>query len=150
MSQDLSRRAVLAGTAAAIPASALSVSLAQEPDPVFAAIEAHKRADAAFIARAMFEDELAERGIKPPKTEADYRSAEMVEVVEASIATRVALAKTIPTTPAGLLAVLHFVREQSKDFFFFEDGAPTAEDECLAFIASIEASVKAMIGQVLS
>jgi hypothetical protein len=119
--------------AIAIPAVAQYV-LAH--DPVFAAIEAYRTADAAFIARAMFEDDLAERGIELDPAADDYRTPEMVRVVKAAVAARTALAETAPTTLADLTAVFRFVREQSKDEFLFD-----GDEESTCFVATIERAV---------
>jgi hypothetical protein len=59
----------------------------------------------------------------------------MVALVNSSIATRQALAETVPTTMAGLAAVLKCVAEESKDEFLFED------EEVLSFLSSIERAV---------
>ncbi len=147
----LNRRTILAGAAALAPASAVAVpvlSSTVEPDPIYAAIEAYRQADAAFIARAMFEDELAEKGIRLAKADGEYRTAEMVAAVNASIDARVALAKTVPTTPAGLIAFAQFVREQSVDDFLFTDGL--GDSECRAFATSIERAARAMAGAGLN
>jgi hypothetical protein len=145
MSKNMNRRAMLAG-AAAVPAIAIapSVALAGEPDPVFAAIGNYQRADAAFIARAMLEDELAEAGIRLANASGEHQTAEMVVVVNASKAARAALARTVPTTPAGLIAVTQFVREQSCDIYLFDD--EIGDNECRAFVASIETAVRVMAG----
>jgi hypothetical protein len=57
----------------------------------------------------------------------------MAALVDANIAARLALAETTPTTMAGLLAVLQFVREQSQDDFLFD-----GDEESTCFVASIE------------
>jgi hypothetical protein len=87
------------------------------------------------MARVYFEDD-AENGIKHLAT----RTPEMVRLVEASIAARVALAETAPTTKAGLVSVLRFVREQSdpRGQFFLTAGrkaralSPRSSRPCLA------------------
>jgi hypothetical protein len=70
--------------------------------------------------RCRYEDDLAEKGIKLARGDDDYRTPEMAALVDANIAARLALAETTPTTMAGLLAVLQFVREQSQDDFLFD------------------------------
>jgi len=56
-----------------------------------------------------YEDDLAESGHKlSPAPGEEYRTPEMVALVTAGIAARVALANTAPTTLAGLVAVLDF------------------------------------------
>jgi hypothetical protein len=142
MSQDVktTRRAVLTGAAAAavaLPAVAVPVL---EPDPIFAAIEAYKRNDAACFARAQYEDEFEERGIKLPRADDDHRTPEMAALVDANIAARMAIAETPPTTPAGLMAFTAFLREQSKldGVFFFED------NEVETFLASLDTAVRSM------
>jgi hypothetical protein len=52
-----------------------------------------------------------------------------------------AVAQTVPTTMAGLLAVLRYVREQSNDELpFFDDG-----EETICFIASLEQAVSGLL-----
>lgn len=145
MSTSLNRRTLVAGAAAlpaiAIPAAA-QCALAG-PDPVFAAIETCRKAEAAFLARCDFEDELKEKGVELATAFDDHRTPEMVCLAEASIAARAALAETAPTTLAGLAAVLGFIREQSQSLgeCFFEDG------ETWAFVTTIERAVLGLMGQ---
>jgi hypothetical protein len=70
-----------------------------------------------------------------------FRTPEMVPVVGTLLAARALLARTVPTSLAGLVAVAQFVREQSvelEEFLF--DG----DDEILAFIISIERAARTM------
>jgi hypothetical protein len=123
----MNRRAILAGAiAATVPVPVLASA-----DPIYAAIEADREAFAAFIARCEFEDDLAEKGIKLKPGANDYRTPEMIAVVNASIATRVSLANTAPTTTAGLAAYLDYVLAMSPDEFHFED------DEAIDFVRSL-------------
>jgi hypothetical protein len=107
------------------------MSTMNTPDPVFAAIAASKTTHAAFMARCYFEDD-PENGIKQLAT----HTPEMVRLVDAAIAARVEVAETIPTTKAGLVSVLRFVREQSEHEFFF-DGV----EESTRFVTSLEQAV---------
>jgi hypothetical protein len=133
----INRRALVAGAASAagaIPALAQSVAAVGD-DPVFAVIEAYQRADDAFYAQVKFEDDSAEKEIKHNIDDVIGRTPEMVRAVEAMISARTALAETVPTTLAGVAAVLRFVREQSErlEDFFFDDS-----EECTCFVASLE------------
>jgi hypothetical protein len=139
MSTRMNRRAILAGAATATIALPAIGAPVIGPDPIFAAIEAYKVADAAWFARYRYEDDLAGKGIKLTPAPDDSRTPEMVALVNASIAARIALAETAPTSMAGLLAVLRFVREQSEDDFLFDGG-----EESARFDASLEQAVLAM------
>jgi hypothetical protein len=139
MSTTIDRRAVLAGAAsAAVTAPAIATPT---PDPIFAAIETYKLKDAAWLARARYEDELAEKGIKLAAGRDDYRTPEMVE---AGIAARIALAETVPTTPAGLAALTGFLREQTTalgESFFDRD------EEHEAFFKSLDIAVCSILAR---
>jgi len=137
MSKAMNRRAVLAGAATAAVALPSIAAPMLGVDPIFAAIEAYRATDAAWFARYRYEDDLAGKGIKLTPAPDDSRTPEMVALVNASIAARIALAETAPTTLAGLLAVLRFVREQSQDDFLFDE-------ESTCFVASLEQAVLAM------
>jgi hypothetical protein len=132
MSNSMNRRAILAG-AATLPAISIP-AFGAEPDPAFAAIEAYKTAFDAFIARARYEDDLGrdKLGLAP----GDYgNTPEMQALVDSANATQQALAETVPTTLAGLAAVLKCVAEASVDDFLFED------EEAVTFVRSIERAV---------
>jgi hypothetical protein len=124
---SLSRRHLVT-TAAALPALAVPAAagtFAHEPDPIFAAIEKYRALDAAFIARCYYEDDLAASGHKLPPAPGEYsRTPEMVALVNASIAARAELAKTAPTTFAGMDAYLDYVLLESDkmDDLLFESG----------------------------
>jgi hypothetical protein len=75
----------------------------------------------------------------------DYRTPEMVAAVKEAIAARIALARTVPTTPAGLAALTTFIREKSvecSEFYFAADDP----DEQLLFVASLDAAARGMAG----
>jgi len=132
----INRRAVLAGAAsAAVTAPAIA---APTPDPIFAAIEAYKLQDAAFLALCHYEDELEEKGIKLASGPDDDRTPEMAALVEAGIAARIALAETVPTTPAGLAALTGFLREQTTALGipFFDQN-----EEHVAFFETLDTAV---------
>jgi hypothetical protein len=117
------RRAILAGAAmlpalAIIPATALPAI--GGTDPIFAAIERCRVVEAAGL-------------IEPAPPEAkDIRPA------------REALARTSPTTPAGLVALTGFLREQTATFgeFYFD----TTSDEPATFASSLDDAVRGMAG----
>lgn len=128
MSARMNRRTVLAGAAAA----AVPVPVLAAADPIYAAIEAHRRADTAFLARCMLEDDLVERGVRLDPATDDFRTPEMIAVVNASIAARASLANTTPTTTAGLAAYLDYVLTMSSDEFLFD-----GDDETIDFLRSL-------------
>jgi hypothetical protein len=108
-------------------------------DPIFAAIEADRATDATLLARALFEDGLPEEDPRLAPAPDDHRTPELVRLVDASITARQELASLVPTTLAGLLAVLRFVRERSQDDFLFD-----GDEESARFVASLEQAVLAM------
>jgi hypothetical protein len=89
-------------------------------DPIFAAIEKYRAADKA-----------------PPETTA---------AVNALIAARAELAKTAPTTLAGILAYLDYVLSESDkidDFLFVTGGMdPNKDDEARNFLRSLSRAVR--------
>jgi hypothetical protein len=134
---NLSRR-TLVTSAAALPALAVPALAMPGPsnvDPIFAAIGKHRALDVAFIARCHYEDDLAESGHKPNPAPGERRTPEMVAVVNAGIAARVALANTAPTTLAGLVAFLDFAVSEiaNRDGELPFDG----EEEMNPFIRSL-------------
>ena len=139
-------RAVLTGAAAAALSPAAVVAAGIEPapvDPIYAAIARWQEAQDAFLARCYIEEDLEASGVKLQPAPGDFRTPEIAAAVAASIAAREALARTVPGTAAGLLAVLQFVREWSADGdeFFFRDNDDV---EITAFLNSIETAVRGM------
>jgi hypothetical protein len=139
MSAITRRNALTAGAAALATGTAANVAAITiakaAPDPIYAAIEAYRKTDAAFIARCIFEDDLAEKGIKFERDDNDGRTPEMIAIVNASIAARASLANTAPTTPAGLVAYLDYVLAESLDDFLFD-----GDDETIDFVRSLARS----------
>ena len=141
----LTRRALVASTAAMPAAAALGLpavaQTAAEPDPIFAAMEKYLAGHQAFMARCNYEDDREEAGEKLLNAPGDHRTAEMVAVVDASIAAREELADTSPTTLAGLLTYLTFVHKQSteEETSLFEEGGET-----LSFIGSLARSASSL------
>jgi hypothetical protein len=119
------------------PAPSPSIAVTVEPDPIFAAIEANRKADVDFIRLCDLEGELEEKGIELVSAPDDHRTPEMAATVDASIKSRELLAKTAPTTLAGLVAYIDYVRDWSRTEFLF-DGAP---GESKDFLESLQRSV---------
>jgi hypothetical protein len=144
---NLSRRLLVTGTAA-LPALAVpAMTIAAEPDPVFAAIQKYRARDDAFMTRCRHEGELRKAGVKLVSAEGEYgRTAEMIAVVNALIEERWELANAAPTTLPGLVAYLDYLlaegeRLSSKNFppeSLFED------DETVAFIRSLRRTADAL------
>jgi hypothetical protein len=124
-----SRRAVLAGmaSAAALPIAAAVPTIAEATtDPIFAAIDAFRRADAEYMAHEGPEDipdELGDRQWDAYK----------------------AVLRTRPTTPAGLVALTSFARERS-EWLIANSSVRSDEDERAVF-AAIDDAAKALIGR---
>jgi hypothetical protein len=142
----INRRSLVA-SAAALPALAMPAAadqLAHEPDPIFAAIEKYRVADATFIAHCYYEDNLAGSGHKLSPAPNDFRTPEMVAAVEASRAARAELAKTAPTTLAGMVAYLDYVASASDklDELLFEHDDGEGNDEARDFVRSLARSAK--------
>lgn len=116
-------------------AAALVPNEPANTDPIFAAIERAKTADAASL--ALYEREPVD-GDTP-----EYKAKEEENVGECWAA-RAALARTVATTPAGLVALTSFIHAQSVDLreFYFDDNDPLED-----FAASLDASVRGVIGQ---
>ncbi|SRR5258708_1853209 len=104
MTEKLSRRAALTGLAALAPATAVATmpaaALGAEPDPVFAAINAHKAAmaeiDAVNVAEVDVEDEEQHEEHEERLYDAIYDEA----------ATLLVVLNTMPSTPLGLAHAL--------------------------------------------
>jgi hypothetical protein len=115
MTTNTTRRAILAGAAAA-PAAILSTTLpvdARATDPIFAAMELYRRADAEHGARCEEDDDSEER----------YAAA--TEACHAAWDAMRALANTSPTTLAGLAAYLEFViaeTDELGELIFYDRG----------------------------
>jgi hypothetical protein len=101
------------------------------PDPIFAAIRYYEERFAAFIAHCDTEERTG-------RTEAFEQ--EMHALVSLSRGARGALARTIPTTPAGLLAGLEFVQSTEDDL----QASLFEENEVSEFIRSTARALKAM------
>jgi hypothetical protein len=118
-STNLSRRATLAG-AASVPALALPVSVALaapetapaaiEPDPIFAAIEAHRDAFVCDMRAARIFSRL-ESGT--PEYTPEYKAADSHAKDAYGLLSDAedGLANTEPTTMAGVLALLAYVED---------------------------------------
>lgn len=107
---DTTRRAFVAGLAAAAPVAAMAslpAVAAAEPDPIFAAIAAHERASAAYSEALLKRDDAEENKISDPEIiEANFEAVELA--AEADTEAAIALVSTIPTTIAGALALLKY------------------------------------------
>ena len=104
-------------------------------DPIFAAIERFRLSDAAWLARATWEDDCAERGEKLAPAPGDDRTPELVRLIDENHSARMALAETVPTTLAGLFAMLCYLYEwnvDDKTMFLFDD-----DEEIAAFTKSM-------------
>jgi hypothetical protein len=112
---NLSRRALVT-SAAALPALALpAIAARAEPDPIFAAIEAYRKAFAEHGA-AIHEVGLHQdsHGFKPcPELEELERREGIACDFSASVTRD--LASTVPTTLAGAIAMLRFAEEFDGD-----------------------------------
>ena len=134
-SRSITRRALVAGSAAAVAAfvpagaeaAAEGKALAYDPkddaDPIYRAIDAHARAYAAYDAQQKAEpdDEVT---LEP--------------LVEAEWAAAAALAATVPTTLAGTAAALAYVHAlHARDRYMLLD-----DWHCYVFIASAATALR--------
>jgi hypothetical protein len=120
-----SRRAVLAGiaSAAVIPTAALSAAAAAA-DPIFAAIDAFRRADAAADAVSY--------GVDIPEDVGDR----LWDAISCVMRTR-------PTTPAGLAALTTWARERAD---WLRDNGTEGGDAFCAVSATIDDATRGMSG----
>jgi hypothetical protein len=105
-----------------------TVAAPAEPDPIFAAIENNRKVDAEFIRLCDAEDALEESGIELLPGPDGHRTAEMAAVCDTSIKSRKSLARTAPTTLAGLAAYIDYPRHWSADDEFLFDGNEESAD----------------------
>jgi hypothetical protein len=113
----LSRRAILAG-AASVPALALpAAAIASEPDPILAAIEAHRRAWVDFDPCSEL-DQMASNGNEGAAQELDR----LEKGLDAAV---VNLLNIAPTTIGGVAALLAYAAE----FVMNDDGISWPDGE---------------------
>lgn len=98
---------------------------AGDPDPIFAAIDAHRQADAACIA--------VPRGVDIPDELGDRRSGAYHTVM-----------RTRPTTPAGLAALTGWAREEARHLR--KDGSMLYANDLCALTATIDDAARGMSG----
>jgi len=146
-SRSITRRALVAGSATAIPIAALASApvLACEAvcDPILGVIDGHRRAYADVVAllaaqeaadRALREADAAVRSVREARL-ADLCAAEgPLGLAEMRAAAR--LAGAVPETLAGAAAVLRYVRER-----FADDYAMYEEDGYRALLLSTERAI---------
>jgi len=119
----LPRRAVLAGIASAAVIPTATWAATPVADPIFAAIEAYRQADAACVAvDGEIPDEVLDR----------WSAA--ISVVQ----------RTRPTTPAGLAALTSFARERSE--WFIANGSVRSDEEEREIFAAIDDATRGMSG----
>jgi hypothetical protein len=137
MSQTHSRRAVLAGIAAAPALAAPALALSGTgPDPIFALIEQYR------VAYAHRDQAIASGD-----------DGEIEVASDASKALEIALARTRPTTLAGILAIMRYERELRDqpdelryDLFDFEPNEEPVRGTIRGWLATIEQSIAAIAG----
>src|ERR1700730_136379 len=102
----------------------------RERDPIFAAIDRCRQADAAFVAASHRFDETG-------TVEADTAAR---KAAAAFAAARLTLARTSPPPPAGLAAIMGFVWSQTVEYgrIYFDDA------ELAAFIFSVASAAQAL------
>ena len=118
---------VVASVAASIPTVAPAEAL-QAPDPIFAALEAFRSAEADFYAnKPEWGDEIPE------------------DVSDRWYEAKTAVVRRQPTTPAGLCALTSFAREMTERA---QDDATLGDDQWIPIMKSIEESARGMSGLV--
>jgi len=141
--RSITRRSLVAALALSVAAVPSLPALAREPDPIFAAIEAHRRA---YDGLANFADQLAtaeqaawhaprgqRRAAKQRLKQAYAEERRLGEILGDATARMVT---TVPRTLEGAVAALAYVRE------LYANGYPVCEqDECMTLLASIEAAI---------
>ena len=138
MKQKLTRRAALAGLAAATTTPAIG---AGEPDPIYAAIATHREAFQIFndaVTAYGVEEKKWNYGEDEPATllEADEHVKETSDEEAAALEE---LVTTVPITFAGMLALIRYILS-------YEDGPRRhhllEEDELVAFLATIADAIE--------
>ena len=115
MKTHTTRRAVLAG-AAALPALAIIPAMAVDAgsvDPVFAAIEKHRQAEAAFV--GVYDNEIM-RGAVYLTPAIKALEDQAGELCDRSSAAYVELVKMTPTTLAGCAALLRHLETHERSY----------------------------------
>ena len=156
---SITRRALLSGAAAAVPAAALAgvpalappdvahapsgLPLLAQPDPIFAAIAAHARACAeleghvdtlAAAEQAAWHAPRGQRRATNRRLRQEYAAqARFCDLLGQATGRFVA---TVPHTLQGAAAALAYVREH------YAEGYPVCEEEeCITLLASMEAAI---------
>lgn len=117
MTTTPSRRGLLAGAAASIPATALAalpaIATPLTPDPIFAAIKTHK---AAWHAWMVATDRDVSANSEDPEILAAREEADYAHVEAAW-----ALLETMPTSNAGMVALMLYVVRFTEGALTFQD-----------------------------
>jgi len=143
---SITRRSILSAAIALVPAALVPANPAASapaiPDPIFAAIEAHRCAYAqldAFLYELADIEQAAWHAPRGARRAANKRLAEAYETERRlGDIEHQAFAKfigTVPHTLDGAVAALRYVRER------FDDGDSCEEDECMTLLASIEQAI---------
>ena len=112
MSDQLNRRVMLAGVAAApvlaipAPGAASTFAAASEPDPVFATVAAHREAFVEHMRAARLDGKLMQ---SHPGAEASGAALDAAD--EALEEATLELSEVVPTTMAGVVALLRYLEE---------------------------------------
>src|SRR5262245_7677084 len=124
----LNRRSALTALAAAPVLSIPAIVTAAEPDPIFAAIEAHR---AAFLEWCRL-GEIASRTVDfgPDYCPAIHNPIHAAgrEAQGASLDAAMELVNTVPTTMAGVLALIEYVADFNEGKFGYEEGWKSSPD----------------------
>ncbi len=140
MSKSHSRRAILAGIAAAPALAAPVLALTSAgPDPIYAAIENHKGLNAAFSRALLLKDKFeVGSGFDDESPEHEDLIQREDETGDAEREACDEMLATAPTTFAGLLALLRYV-DQEKAEFLDEDALKELLSTTVAALERIEA-----------
>lgn len=143
---SITRRSLISGAMALVPAAAIPAIAAATPtapDPIFAAIEAHRRAYAglnAFLHELAVVEQAAWHAPRGKRRAANKRLAEAYKT-ERRIGDieHQAFEKfigTVPHTLDGAVAALRYVRAR-----YDEGEAMCEEDDCMTLLASVEHAI---------
>jgi hypothetical protein len=141
--RSITRRSLVAAFALPVAAVPSFPIVASEPDPIFAAIEAHRGAYAklnTFLAELAAVEQAAWHAPRGQRRAANKRLAEAYAIerrfgnLESDAVER--FVSTIPQTLQGAATALAYVRERSAE------GYPMCEEaECMTLLASIEHAI---------
>jgi hypothetical protein len=138
----MSRRRMLTAMPAAVVIT--GGAAVAEPDPVFAAIERHRRATQAWQRHNDSYPEVVDLSVRHTKAEIERETTIVDELLKEESDARLAWATTRPTTMAGIMASLEYA---SMDGVYGMDTTPLFEGGSEQFPAMIAAALRQIMAE---